>query len=180
LLYIVVKPDPETNQVHLNLLVHCIATGEVFYQFAQKAQYAWAPQWTENESMFGRLTSNAEVSFFSTSDLGVKNKLRANNITAFSLSPGGNPHVAIFIPESKNGNPAVVKLFSLGNFNVPISNKTFFKADKVKFLWNSLGTGVLVLTSTEVDTTGQSYYGETNLYYMSTAGNWDCRVALGK
>ena len=35
----------------------------------------------------------------------------------------------------------------------------------------SQGTALLVSTQTEVDRTGQSYYGETNLYYLSTSAN---------
>lgn len=34
----------------------------------------------------------------------------------------------------------------------------------------ALGTSVLVSTQTEVDKTGQSYYGETNLYYLGSEG----------
>lgn len=45
--------------------------------------------------------------------------------------------------------------------------------------WNSSGTNLLFLTQTEVDKTGKSYYGETNLYMMSAAGTFDCRVTLG-
>ncbi|KNE56951.1 hypothetical protein AMAG_02718 [Allomyces macrogynus ATCC 38327] len=174
------RPDPETKKPHLNLLIHCLTTKTVIAEHAHKAQASWAPQWTDDETMYARLTSNAEVTIYSTAQRGSTFKLRATNIAAYSLSPGRNPHIAIFIPEAKNGNPAIVKMFSLGNFNVPISNKTFFKADKIKFIWNKIGTGVLLLTSTEVDATGQSYYGENNLYYMSTAGNWDCRVTLDK
>jgi translation initiation factor 2A len=36
----------------------------------------------------------------------------------------------------------------------------------------------LVFTHTDVDATGQSYYGETSLYYLSITGNFDCRVDL--
>lgn len=62
----------------------------------------------------------------------------------------------------------------------PISQKTFFKADKIQIKWNTAGTALLFLTSTDVDKTGKSYYGETNLYMMSTRGDFDCRVALDK
>ena len=47
------------------------------------------------------------------------------------------------------------------------------------FFRGRLGTHIIVLTQTEVDKTGKSYYGESNLYYMATAGNYDCRVVLG-
>jgi translation initiation factor 2A len=71
-------------------------------------------------------------------------------------------------------------MYSIPSFASPVSNKTFFKADNVQMFWNDLGTNLLVLTQTEVDKTGKSYYGETNLYYLAVAGNFDCRVPLDK
>eukprot|EP00911_Craspedida_sp_UC1_P000448 UC1_evm1s338 len=46
--------------------------------------------------------------------------------------------------------------------------------------WNGRGTGLLVSAQTEVDTTGQSYYGETNLYYMSVKDASSIIVQLDK
>ena len=43
----------------------------------------------------------------------------------------------------------------------------------------ALGNRALVLTQTEVDTTGKSYFGETNLHFMDSQGKYDCRIALG-
>lgn len=97
----------------------------------------------------------------------------------FAISPGMNPAVAAFVPEKK-GQPAHVYLYSIPNFSTPVSFKSFFRADTVQFHWNELGTSLLVLTSTEVDATNKSYYGETSLYYLSLAGNFDCRVTLDK
>lgn len=36
--------------------------------------------------------------------------------------------------------------------------------------WNNKGTNVLLLTSTEVDKSGASYYGKQSLHYLSTKG----------
>ncbi|OUM62102.1 hypothetical protein PIROE2DRAFT_69538 [Piromyces sp. E2] len=98
-------------------------------------------------------------------------------MTAFSMSPGRTPSVAAFVPE-KNGVPASIRIFSLGNFEVPILIKTFFKADSVEMLWNKLGVSLLVWTHTEVDASGLSYYGEASLYYFSIAGKFECRVPI--
>ena len=38
----------------------------------------------------------------------------------------------------------------------------------------------VVFTQTEVDKTNKVYYGETGLYLLSAAGNFDCRVTLDK
>ncbi|KAK9760361.1 hypothetical protein K7432_015690 [Basidiobolus ranarum] len=122
-----------------------------------------------------------EIHFFMTKALskGIHSKLRLEGMADFSISPGKSPAVAVFIAEKK-GAPAIVRMYGITNFNASLAQKTFFKADKVQFMWNNLGTNLLVLTQTEVDKTGKSYYGETNLYFMSVAGNYDCRVALDK
>ena len=41
------------------------------------------------------------------------------------------------------------------------------------------GSGVLVLTTTEVDKTGASYYGEQGLHYLSAKGEGNI-VLLGE
>lgn len=47
----------------------------------------------------------------------------------------------------------------------------FFQADRVEMYWNRKGTGVLLLTSMEVDKTGSSYYGgKQSLHFLSVKG----------
>ena len=46
--------------------------------------------------------------------------------------------------------------------------------------WNSSGTSLLFLSSTDHDKTGKSYYGETNLYLMTPALQYEARVTLAK
>ena len=38
-------------------------------------------------------------------------------------------------------------------------------------LWNKRGSGLLLLTSTDVDQSGASYYGKQALHFMSTKGD---------
>lgn len=51
-----------------------------------------------------------------------------------------------------------------------IASKSFFQADKVDFMWNLKGNNALLLTSTEVDKTGGSYYGKQGLHFMGLNG----------
>jgi translation initiation factor 2A len=60
-----------------------------------------------------------------------------------------------------------------------LANKSFYKADTVNMKWDTQGRGVLVLTGTDVDKTGASYYGEQGLYYLSVKGE-GYRVNLDK
>ena len=65
-------------------------------------------------------------------------KLQLEGIAGFSVSPGKNPSVAVFVPERK-GSPAIVRLYGMLSFNFPLSNKSFYKADEVEFNWNPIG-----------------------------------------
>lgn len=65
------------------------------------------------------------------------------------------------------------------NFEAPVSQKTFFKGDKVQLKWNDDGNGLIVLAQTDVDKTNKSYYGETNMYILSADGGFDARIQLG-
>lgn len=149
-------------------------------RFVQKQQGGWNLQYTADEKYCARLVTN-EVQFFENHDLvTVWNKLRVEGAANYALAPGSQNHaVAVFIPERK-GQPAAVKVFNVPLFNSPISQKTFFKGDKVQLKWNKNGTSLIVLAQTDVDRTGKSYYGETTLYLLSTTGAFDARITLDK
>ena len=78
------------------------------------------------------------------------------------------------------GQPAAVKVYNVPNFDVAVSQKNFFKGDKVQLKWNAQGTSLIVLAQTEVDKSNKSYYGETTLYLLSANGGFDSRIDLGK
>jgi hypothetical protein len=71
---------------------------------------------------------------------------------------------------SQQGAPAGTILYVIPRTEHPVCSKNFYKADKIDLTWNSRGTGVLVFTQTEVDKTGKSYYGESNLHVLGTDG----------
>ena len=78
------------------------------------------------------------------------------------------------------GQPAAVKVYKVPHFDAALSQKTFFKGDKVQFKWNELGSSVIVLAQTDVDKSNKSYYGETNMYILSASGGFDSRIHLGE
>ncbi|KAI0201356.1 translation initiation factor eIF-2A [Astrocystis sublimbata] len=148
-------------------------------RFVQKSQTGWNLQYTSDEKYCARIVTN-EVQFYASDDLTtVWNKLRVEGVADFAVAPGQSYNVAVFVPERK-GQPATVKVFNVPQFNSPISQKTFFKGDKVQLKWNSLGTSLIVLAQTEVDKTNKSYYGETTLYLLSANGSLDARITLDK
>ncbi|CAI6338946.1 unnamed protein product [Periconia digitata] len=148
-------------------------------EYVQKSQTGWNLQYTSDEKYCARAVTN-EVQFYQSGDLKtVWNKLRVEGLTDFAVSPGKNHSVAVFIPERK-GMPAAVKVFQVPQFNSAVSQKTFYKGDKVQLKWNDLGTSLIVLAQTDVDKTNKSYYGETNMYILSANGSFDSRIQLDK
>ncbi|POY70577.1 hypothetical protein BMF94_6492 [Rhodotorula taiwanensis] len=174
-----VKPE-EGQPPHLNLRVFDVRSGAEIIAFSQKSIENWHLQYTADESKAVRCVTN-EVHVYNPRDwsAGIIDKVRLEGVTSISLSPGQNPNVALFVAEKK-GAPASVKIHGLGTLALASGSKTFYKADKVQMKWNKSGTNLLFLTQTDVDKTGKSYYGESNLYLMNSAGQFDCRVTLDK
>ncbi|KAK4203583.1 eukaryotic translation initiation factor eIF2A-domain-containing protein [Triangularia verruculosa] len=148
-------------------------------KFVHKNMSGWNLQYTADEKFCARLVTN-EVQFYNSNDLTAPwNRLRVEGVTDFAIAPGKSQNVAVFVPERK-GQPAAVKVYNVPQFNSPISQKTFFKGDKVQLKWNALGTNLIVLAQTEVDKSNKSYYGETNMYLLSANGSFDARITLDK
>ncbi|WVQ93627.1 hypothetical protein IAU59_000703 [Kwoniella sp. CBS 9459] len=137
--------------------------------------------------------------------LSSPSSLPAGTTSAKPLNPHSEPAVAIWIGEKK-GAPASVALYQLSSLigkaataagaasngdaediktetrDLPITQarKAFYKADKLNVKWNNAGTMALFLAQSDVDATGKSYYGETNLYLVSLDGSFDGLVELDK
>jgi translation initiation factor 2A len=77
------------------------AEKQVVGTFVQKSQTGWNLQYTFDERYCARVVSN-EVQFYESDNLStVWNRLRAEGVTDFAVSPGNNHSVAVFIPERK-------------------------------------------------------------------------------
>lgn len=86
----------------------------VIGQFVQKAQTGWNLQYTYDERYCVRSVTN-EVQFYESGNLStVWNKLRAEGVADFALSPGKSNTIAVFIPERKVGSNPVSILLLLG------------------------------------------------------------------
>ncbi|PWN28942.1 translation initiation factor eIF-2A, partial [Jaminaea rosea] len=179
--------DAEGNNV-ANLKLWRTSDGAEVGAWERKSQEGCHPQINEEETHLVRQVST-ELQIFepdAIKDKGVVGRLRLEGMTSYELGAGSKPVVAVFCGEKK-GAPASVRVYPLASLipsppepPAPISQKTFFKADKIQMKWNRAGTSLLFMTSTDVDRTNKSYYGETNLYMMSARGDFDCRVSLDK
>ncbi|XP_058450447.1 eukaryotic translation initiation factor 2A [Malaya genurostris] len=160
-----------------NLFLYEVASGREVFSIIQKRHADWEMHWTIDESLFA-LMVGGEVLFYEVqpnTDFPIKPTKRMGGARngGVSVSPGPSPpFVAFYVPGTK-GAPFMCRLFRYPNLeaNQPIASKSFFQADKVEMIWNQKGNGLLLLTSTDVDQTGVSYYGKQALHFMTTKGD---------
>lgn len=181
--------DSQSNQQQLNYSIWKLnfdeRSAEKKLTFSHKNQSTWTPQWTCDDSFLGRMV-NGEIHFYKQSDIEAKKSFPSSRIVVDSLNeflicPSFRDFkCAIFAKEAK-GRPGSIRIYPITGEEI-ISNhlaqKTFFKADRCQFRWSPNGRNLLALTSTEVDKTGKSYYGESNLYFLAADGKFDSRVDL--
>jgi len=164
-----------------NLSVWDATTGQRRKAFFQRKMSNWCPSWSCDERVCSRMVNN-EVQFYEDGDLDViKHKIHLKKVEDYSQSPeSSQPHVVCYVPGAK-GAPSFCRLYKYPNFGEEqvLANKSFFQADKVDIMWNSVGTAALLLTQAEVDKTGSSYYGKQQLHWMSTRGD-TAMVGLAK
>jgi len=127
------------------------------------------------------------------SKIKVDGQIRALFLSSARSSPlmEGSEGIAIWLAEYK-GQPGLVSLYTLqqllnaggegkqGSLPMTLARKNFFKGDKVVLKWSANGKTALFLCQSDVDNSGKSYYGETNLYLISLDGSYECKVQLDK
>eukprot|EP01103_Thecamoeba_quadrilineata_P017271 TRINITY_DN6049_c0_g1_i1.p1 TRINITY_DN6049_c0_g1~~TRINITY_DN6049_c0_g1_i1.p1 ORF type:complete len:577 (+),score=99.31 TRINITY_DN6049_c0_g1_i1:1459-3189(+) len=159
-----------------NLVVWNIKTGEPVRKFHQKifTRENWPyVKWSDDETVCGHMVQN-EIHFYNPSLTKVVQTMRVPNVTAFCISPAiGNSSykIATFVPE-KQGAPSVVQLVEYPRVSESLTSKSFFKANSADFFWNSTGSSLLIVSHTDVDKTGKSYYGEDGLFFLSSDGSF--------
>jgi len=192
------QPRPQVQAIHLspkgtflvtweklldgqeegNLKVWHVRTGVVAAHFKQKVlgeKAQWpAVKWSLDEAIAYRLVTN-EVHFFDGQKptLVPEHRLRIEGIAQCSIMPGSGPSytVATFVAEKK-GAPAQMRLWKHGDYGEGrfLASKAFYKAAEVQLFWSPVGGSLLIHTHVDVDTTGNSYYGETKLFAMASDG----------
>ena len=78
----------------------------------------------------------------------------------------GGGRLSVYVPGQKGG-PGFCKLFVSPKFNAEsdaVAVKSFMNADRMEAKWSGVdGKSVLILAQAEVDKTGASYYGKTQV-----------------
>lgn len=167
IVYEIYNTNKEQPDLH-NLFIYEMATGQMKISFSMKKHSEWEPHFASDDSFFAILL-NGELSFFENF-VKASHKL-SGKLGGFSISPGTTPHVAIYLRGEK-GSPSMTRLFRYPNLDTnPVASKSFSQADRVEMMWNKKGNGCIIVTSTDVDSSGASYYGKQSLHFLATNGD---------
>lgn len=153
-------------------------------QFRKATQ--WKPVFSMNEDICMQHV-NSELLFYGGGKFDKpKSRISHIKVNDFSLSSASlndstyqhlyskrikckTHYVAVYTAGTK-GQPSIVKIYKHPNMTDCITNKSFFKADSVKFSWSPSGNSLLLTCLADFDKTGKSYYGEQSLNYMNVKG----------
>ncbi|XP_076234660.1 eukaryotic translation initiation factor 2A [Calliopsis andreniformis] len=155
-----------------NLYIWKSESGELMKSLVQKKQSDWEPQWSSDEKICGILTGADVILYEDVNFEKIVHRINVAKVAKFSISPTNSPYYILCYMPGKAGQPSFGRLFQYPKFESTqaLANKSFFQADRVNVYWNNIGTNALLMTSTEVDKTGASYYGKQTLHYLSTKG----------
>merc|ERR1719359_1323639 len=114
--------------------------------------------------------------------------IQTQTIPTFEIGPSneGSYRVAIFCPELKSSD-IEMKVLAPGKHEVVEWNPKdrslvqgppmeMANAESAEIMWSASGSHYIVHTHTDVDATGQSYFGGSNVYVLATDGSF--RVEL--
>jgi len=156
-------------------------SGNLKASFVQRKTDGWSPRFSNTEEYVAIKTMNNEVAYYKNLDFqSAEKKLSLAKMDSFSVSPNGN-HVVAFVPGQK-GAPGFAKMFAYPSFHPEkdvIAYKSFMLADRMEAKWSKNSQNVLLLMISEVDKTGASYYGKSQLHFMDIQGE-TAFVQLGK
>lgn len=144
-------------------------------------------QWTPDESLCLELIAGEGVVVL---DMDLKagethRIIPEPNAAEFSIAPSPQNdgyYVALYIPEACNswgawdldGRAGEVAIYHVSSLDSKITKVSFQslarKLNSCTLLWNSEGTALLAQANSDVDESGESYFGTTHLYWMKSDG----------
>ncbi len=192
------KPAEGESVAPPNLKIWSSATGRFLHGYSMRScmRKQWPPvKWTHDEKKAFHLVVN-EIHVYDGHVFGQEgevrydDKIRCKGVTSFSLpstyslstinvsNVEGKYVMCTFVEETK-GKPARVSLLRYPDrcgsgenqkSGPLLVSKSFYQAEDCAVKWSPKGDSALILTTTTVDTSGESYYGSTNLYLLLSEG----------
>lgn len=140
---------------------------------------AWPPvQWSKDENVMTRITPEGVSVYlgnaFATNP--VIRRLAQEKVQVAVPSPTGT-HVAYFAMGAAKSSPGRAVIWDLSDLRKVCCQKNFF-CEEAELMWSHNSEALLIHTMSSLDTSNQSYYGSSFLYYMRADGKSDQAVII--
>jgi len=127
-------------------------------------------KWNADESLCYHMVTN-EVRLYDGQNIGGRftSKLRIPGIAHYTT--GGINGLGTFSPGGAN-QPSKINLYTVAGGKLPeraVVGKSVFAAEEAVIHYSPRGDSALLLTTTSMDTSGDSYYGSTSLSLLHTS-----------
>ncbi|XP_072935820.1 eukaryotic translation initiation factor 2A [Epargyreus clarus] len=170
-MFVMTKDNPQGKP---NILVYKSSNGELVGSFVQKSQSDGEPKWSSDEKLFAIQINNRILVYEDGKLDRYVQQISAEKLKCFTISPSPAPNYYLSIfTLGKAGQPSFWRIFKYPQFDITqtVVSRSSFQADKAAFYWNRRGTNVFVMTQSDVDKTGGSYYGKQTLAHGDIKGN---------
>lgn len=134
-------------------------------------------QWSQDESVCLELVPGEGIVVLEGKTLEPEEPrrlIREPQAALFQIAPkaqGDSTYVACYVPESP-GRPGEVLVYYLDDLSEPTARVSLpAKLKSCLLLWNSEGSALLALASSDVDETGASYFGTSSLFWLMADGS---------
>ena len=178
-----------------NMKIWEASTGKLLHGFVQKnlKREGWPyVKWSFDEKFAFLMTAN-EIRVYESSAFGKQeevrfvDKMRCPEISSMSVpqtSETGQYFLTSFCPGDKNkpakGNLHKYPVTVTSNMQSypTVCCKSLFQAEEASVYWSPKGDAALMAMQTSIDTSGESYYGSTTLFLMSSSSSEPVSVPL--
>nr|CAH0104423.1 unnamed protein product [Daphnia galeata] len=165
-----------------NLHIWNVKTTQCVKSYVHKSHSKWMPSWSTDEKLLAR-NLNFELQVYAVDKMdSISHRSDPSfKISDYSISPGCSMYFFLCYIQGSKGQPSFAKLLKFPNLNISglVASKSFFQGDRVDMKWSKPGNCVLLMTSTDVDTSGASYYGKQTLHFLDVKGT-SAMVQLSK
>jgi translation initiation factor 2A len=151
-------------------------------------------QWTPDETLCCELVAGEGIVVLNEDVKAgdAPRKIAEPMAAQFAIAPSPQKdgfYIAVYVPEACNswgawdltGRAGEVAVYHVGTSSSTISKVTFQtlprKLNDVSLLWNSEGTALLAQANSDVDETGESYFGTSSLFWIKADGKAQAKVS---
>lgn len=180
--------EGESNLIAWDAATGLPVTRFTFTRWREKSLWP-AMKWSGDEQIAVRMDGNSVV-IMDGQKLTPLHSIQTQSIPTFEIGPTddtGSYRVAVFCPELRSSD-LEMKVLAPGKHEMVHWNAKdqsmvqglsmeMVNAESAEIMWSANGKSYIVHTHQDVDTTGQSYFGASNVYILAADGSYHTELS---